>query len=144
MGQSIRVVSVLLPLALAGCVTDSPPHNALAVAPGQASLTITRSSSMLFTAASATVELNGTKIASLSSGESYTGPVAPGPVVVTVSAWQSPGKSSYSFTVQPGKPYRLEVSPRDESLAVTLIGGVVGAAIEGGGMFKVTPAAASR
>jgi hypothetical protein len=94
-------------------------------------------------AASAAVELNGTKIASLSSGETYTGPVAPGPAVVTVSAWQSPGKSSYSFTVHPGKSYRLEVTPRDESFAATMVGGVVGAAIEGGGMFRVAPAAGS-
>ncbi len=136
----IPVISVLSLLALAGCVTDSPAPKALAIAPGQASLTITRSSGMMYAAASAVVELNGTKIASLSAGETYTGPVAAGPAVVTVSAWQSPGRSSHSFTVQPGKAYRLEVSPRGESLAVAVVGGVVGQAIEGGGMFRITPA----
>jgi hypothetical protein len=117
----IPVTFVLSLLALAGCVTDSPAPKALAIAPGQASLTITRSSGMMYAAASAVVELNGTKIAS----------------------WQSPGSSSHSFTVQPGKAYRLEVSPRGESLGVAVVGGVVGQAIEGGGMFRITPAPGS-
>jgi hypothetical protein len=131
---------LLLPLAfLAGCMTDQPMPSVKPIAAGQASITITRTSDTLYFAAPATVELNGTKIASLGVGEAYTGGVGRGPAVLTVSAWSAPGSSSYRFAVEPGKSYRFTVSPRTEPMLAGMVGGLIGQAIEGGGPFQVAP-----
>jgi hypothetical protein len=94
----------------------------------------------LYVAIPASVELNGTQVASLGRGETYTGGVAPGPAVVTVSTWSSPGASTYRFTVEPGKTYRFTVSPRGENMAAGMALGLIGQALEGGGAFEIAPA----
>jgi len=138
---------LLLPLVLlAGCAsggtTPSGSANAAvmhATAPGQATISITRSDELMYLAAPATVELNGAKIASIGRGESYTGGVAPGPAVLSVSAWSSPGASNQRFTAVPGKTYRFVISPRGDNFAAGMVGGFVGQAIEGGGAFEIKP-----
>jgi hypothetical protein len=126
---------------LAGCVTDGSMPLTQAVAPGQATLSIMRSDDFLYMAMPVSVELNGAKIASIGKGETYTGGVAAGPAVVTVScAWASPGVASYQFTAVPGKTYRFTVSPRSANFAASIAGGVLGQAIEGGGPFQIVPA----
>jgi hypothetical protein len=131
---------LLLPLAvLAGCVTDGTAPLTRAVAPGQAIISIARSNDLLYFAAPVSIELNGAKIASIEKGETYTGGVAPGPAVVSVSAWSSPGVSSYRFTAEPGKTYRFTVAPRGSNFAAGMALGVIGQAIEGGGPFQIIP-----
>lgn len=93
----------------------------------------------MYFGAPVTVELNGAKIASISKGETYTGGIAPGPAVVAVSAWSSPGASTYRFHAEPGKTYRFTVTPRGANFAVGMAGGLVGQAIEGGGAFDIKP-----
>ncbi|MGA7807273.1 hypothetical protein, partial [Bradyrhizobium sp.] len=109
----------------------------------QATISIARSNDLLYLAAPASVELNGAKIASIGKGETFTGGIAPGPAVVTVSAWATPGSTSYSFVAEPGKTYRFTVAPRGANFAVGLAGGIIGMtgqAIEGGGPFQIAPA----
>jgi len=88
----------------------------------------------------ASVELNGIRIASLGRGETYTSGAAPGPAVLTVSTWSSPGASSYRFTIEPGKTYRFTVSPRGANMAAGMAAGLIGQALEGGGAFEIAPA----
>lgn len=109
-------------------------------AAGRTTLSITRSTDLLYVAASASVEVNGKKVASLGRGESYTGDLGPGPTVVRVSAWSSPGASTYSFKAVPGKTYRLTVSPRSGNFVAGMAGGLIGQAIEAGGAFQIVPA----
>jgi len=125
----IRFASVLL---FALCV----------VAPSQGvaqTIEITRPSSFLYGMADAAIEVNGTKVTGLSNGGTYKGSVKPGPVTIVVTNWQSPGRSVASFRAAPGKTYRFTVTPRGESMAAGLALGLIGTAIEGGGMFQITP-----
>lgn len=139
MNSMFRSIAVLPLVLLAGCATGGDPATVQPTARGQATISITRTSEFAGAGAWASVELNGAKIASIGNGESYTGGIAPGPAVVSVSAWSSPGASSYRFTAEPGKTYRFIVSPRGDNIAAGLIGGVVGQAIEGGGPFGIKP-----
>jgi hypothetical protein len=124
-------------LALAGVLGI---EDATAAPKGRASIAITRTDDFLYLAAPAAIEINGAKVASLGRGESYKGEIAPGPIAITVSTWSSPGSSSIRFTAAPGKTYRMTVGPRGKNFAATMVGGLVGAAIEGGGAFEIVPA----
>lgn len=132
------VIMVLL-VGLAGCGTDSAPGPVLASAPGQTSITITRSSALMYAGAPASVDVNGERVANLVVGQSYTGAVRPGQAIVTVSAWSAPGASSLRFNVEPGKSYRFVVAPRSEGMLAGMAGGMIGQAMEGGGPFSITP-----
>jgi hypothetical protein len=126
-------IAVTAALSLGGQVVQAAPA-------GKTSVSITRSSDMLYMAMSASVEVNGQKVASLERGETYTGVVAPGPVEIRVSNWSAPGASSYSFKATPGKTYRFTVSPHGGNFVASLAGGLIGSAIEGHGAFEIAPA----
>ena len=124
----IRFASVLL---FALCV----------VAPTQAtaqSIQITRPSAYIYALSDAYIEVNGTRVTNLANGGSYKGSVKAGPVTIVVTNWQSPGRSVASFRAAPGKTYRFTVTPRGESVVAGLALGLIGTAIEGGGMFAIT------
>ncbi len=126
----IRFASVLL---FALCV----------VAPSQAvaqTIQITRPSALHVCAwRTQYIDVNGTRVTDLANGGTYKGSVKPGPVTIVVTNWQSPGRSVASFRAAPGKTYRFTVTPRGESMAAGLALGLIGTAIEGGGMFQITP-----
>lgn len=144
-GNYWSVLALLL--AVAGCTMDSVVPSAVAPPPGQASLNITRSSSLIYAAALASVDVNGARVADLGVGQSYMGVVRSGPAVLTVSAWSSPGSSSFRFTVEPGNSYRFVVTPRIENTMVGVLpaafagplAGMAAKAAEGGGPFQITP-----
>jgi len=137
--MSLKFRSVLVALVAAGALGCyvSVAH---AASKGRTTVAITRTNDFLYLAAPAAIEINGTKVASLGRGESFNGQIAPGPTVVTVSTWSSPGSSSYRFNAVAGRTYRMIVGPRGKNYAAVVVGGLVGAAIEGGGAFEVVPA----
>lgn len=151
-GALVRAFRILLVLPLAflpGCVTDQSGQSlavASPVARGQATVAITRPGGWYSSAVAVDIEANGTRIASIDNGGSYTGPVAPGPVTLTATSWSSPGRYSVHFNAEPGKRYAFAVTPRDEQAAVMFIGGVVGLAAdtiangETSGAFKIIAA----
>ena len=104
-----RSALLFMLLACGGCVTDQFGASSDA-APGQASITISRSDDFTDRAAAASVEINGKSVATLAAGRTYTGTVPPGPAVLKVSAWSAPfglathrlpaGSTSYRFTVE--------------------------------------------
>ena len=114
--RAFRILLVL-PLAfLPGCVTDQSGQSlavASPVARGQATVAITRPGGWYISAVAVDIEANGTRIASIDNGGSYTGPVAPGPVTLTATSWSSPGRYSVHFNAEPGKRYAFAVTPRD-------------------------------
>jgi hypothetical protein len=112
------------------------------VAPSQGvaqTIQITRPSAYIYALSDAYIDVNGTRVTNLANGGSYKGSVKAGPVSIVVTNWQSPGRSVASFRAAPGKTYRFTVAPRGESLAAGLALGLIGTAIEGGGMFQITP-----
>jgi len=131
-------------LALASCTESNAPSE-VASAPGQTSLTITRSHDLMAVAAPASVDVNGAKFADLALGQSYTAPLRPGPTVLTATCWCGPGRYSVSFNAEAGKIYRFLISPRGAQLAAQVTGGLIGVAVESGangdrsGTFQITP-----
>jgi hypothetical protein len=112
------------------------------VAPAQAvaqTIQITRPSAYIYALSDAYIDVNGIRVTNLANGGSYKGSVKPGPVTIVVTNWQSPGRSIASFRAAPGKTYRFTVTPRSESMVAGLALGLIGTAIEGGGMFQITP-----
>jgi hypothetical protein len=112
------------------------------VAPSQTSaqtIQITRPAAYMYALPDAYIDVNGTRVTNLPNGGSYKGSVKPGPVTIVVTNWQSPGRSVASFRAGPGKTYRFVIEPRGQSLVASVAGGIIGMAIEGGGMFQITP-----
>ena len=151
-----RSALLFMLLACGGCVTDQFGASSDA-APGQASITISRSDDFTYRAAAASVEINGKSVATLAAGRTYTGTVPPGPAVLKVSAWSAPfglathrlpaGSTSYRFTVESGKSYSFVISPRGEPAALDTVhddsggAGSSGEAVEGtGGAFQIATA----
>jgi hypothetical protein len=124
LGNSWPVLTLLLPLA--GCMTDQPAPSVIAGAPGMAMLTVSRPVAMYGLAVNAEVTLNGAHFASLGSSETYSASVPPGPAVLTVSCWCSPGSYTVKFDAETGKTYAFAVSPRGEQFAAGMAGAVVG------------------
>jgi hypothetical protein len=140
MSLALRSVLVALVATAASGALDGASAAAHAAAKGRTTISITRTNDFLYLAAPAAIEINGSKVASLGRAESYKGQIAPGPTAITVSTWSSPGSSSVRFTAMPGKTYRMVVGPRGKNFAANIMGGLIGAAIEGGGAFEIVPA----
>ena len=102
------------------------------------SLQITRPSAYIYALSDAYIDVNGTRVTNLANGGSYKGSLRPGPVTIVVTNWQSPGRSVASFRAVPGKTYRFTVEPRGQSVVAGLALGLIGTAIEGGGMFQIS------
>jgi hypothetical protein len=141
----IRAIqAIMLLLALAGCVTDGSVASGSPVAPGQASITISRPNGWYGAAVSVDIDANGARIASLAAGGSYTGPVSRGPVTLTATSWSSPGRYTVRFNAEPGKRYAFAVSARNDQIVATAVAGVIGLAAdtaingETSGAFQIT------
>jgi hypothetical protein len=147
--RTSRAFAVVGTLVLGGCAAASsaPTSTATQTPPsaGMARVTVTRSNAPYSLLAPVAIDLNGTRIASLGIGESYSTSIAPGEAIVAASVWSSPGRYSVKFTAEPGKDYAFLVSPRGEQLVAGMAGGMIGVAIdtavnENSGPFKITPA----
>lgn len=77
-----------------------------------ATITIVRVQNQLYAALLADVGVNGAHVATLSLGQTFTGTIPIGPIVITVSGQPVPGWSRLQFNAEPGVPYRFMVSPR--------------------------------
>lgn len=129
-------------LSMAGCVSDSPPPQAFAPTPGQASITITRSGDLLYLALPADVVVSNETVAHLMPGQTYTGVVAPGAVKIVAFNGTFPGRYALTFVARTDKSYRFIVSPRSESYLPVAVAGYIGAGIdaavnENAGGFKI-------
>jgi hypothetical protein len=143
--QAIMLLSMLV--VLTACVTNDNAPSAMPVARGQASVTIGRPNGWYGAAVAVDIEANGTRIASLAAGGTYTGPVPPGPVTLTATCWSSPGRYTIHFNAEAGKRYDFEVSSRNEQIAASVAFGVVGLVADTAinestsGAFKITAVA---
>jgi hypothetical protein len=134
-------------LPLAGCSAESvtPAAVSVAPAPGASKITLTRSRDPVAVAATAAVDVNGARFAELALGQSYSGDVRPGPVILTVTCWCGPGRYSVKLNAEPGKNYSFLVSPRGAQVAAQVAGGMIGLAMDtayngdNSGTFQITP-----
>jgi hypothetical protein len=97
---------------------------------GQATLTLTRVSGLLYVSLPATVTINGRQVASLWSGSSSSVAIAPGPNSVSVSGWSYPGTWTVTLNARPGAHYVAEISPRGDSIAPGILFGLAGGMVD--------------
>lgn len=114
-------IAVTIGLGLVGCAGGPTPVEtaALAAAPvpaGKARVMIERPSSMLYSGAPATIELNGEKVASVWPGSSAVFDVPVGANKIAASAWSYPGTWTHPLEAHAGQTYKLIVEPRNASL----------------------------
>jgi hypothetical protein len=142
----VRIGGVLFFVALwcAGCASQPAAPIVAAVAPGQARISITRTDEGPSWSTAAKIEVNGSNVADLAPGQTYTGGVAPGPVSLTAKASVDIGFYTEKFNAVAGKTYAFQVSKRTEQVVAGVLGGVVGMSIdaaansEKSGAFKIT------
>ena len=72
---------------------------------------------------SARLEINGQRVASLETGETYTNFFDAGNVVITTDNWTTPGKFTLALNAEAGTEYKLELSPRGESVMAWAVPG---------------------
>lgn len=130
------ILGFLFPFALAGCLTATDPPADAPPPAGMARVVVTRSDSARLIGTPARIELNGAQVAELPITDSTSSSVAPGNVVVSVSAASPPGRYSYLFKAEPVRIYRFIVAPRDNITAAGLAAGP-GQAIEASGPFGI-------
>jgi hypothetical protein len=82
--RAIQVAILFMLVGLTACVTNDTAPTVLPVARGQASVTINRPNGWYGAAVAVDIQANGAKFASIPAGGSFTGPVPPGPVTLTV------------------------------------------------------------
>jgi hypothetical protein len=138
-----RSIVPLMMLACGGCVTDQSPSSTASTA-SQARITISRSNDVAAFAPAANVDLNGSHVATLAQGRSYSSQLPPGPAVLSVSAWSTTigglgnrvpkGSATLHFEAEAGKSYSFIISPRGESVAVA------GSNASEGGPFQIAAA----
>lgn len=141
-------VAATIVASLAGCTTADTPAPSVATVPppaGMASITITRTSSIFGSMLPVALDLDGNRVANLNVNETHSMAVKPGRATLSATMFGYPGRYDLSFAAERGKSYGFIISPRSESFTAGMIGaagfgvvgGVVGAAAEGGGPFKI-------
>ena len=125
--KSFIVAAVLL----AGCASSNlTTGSSGGHIPGSSRIAVHRDTSFMYMAVDARLDLNGERVASLGRGDGYLGDVKPGKTVLTTDAWSSPGRYSITFDARPDTDYLFEISPRSDSMAIGMLGGIVGLAAE--------------
>jgi len=141
---SLRLVLILLAGLSAGTSASAEPAQPAPKRAGGATIVVTRADERLNWALDANIEVNGQPFVKLAKGATYRGGVRPGPTVITVNHWSTPGKYSVKFTAQPGRSYRFVVSSREEQMWAGALFGLSGIFLdavvnENSGTFKLEP-----
>jgi len=121
--------SIFLIFILIGCAT-SPQIQTISnkdtSSLNSAKLIFKRVNSFQYNLLSARVYIDGKKVAELKGGDSYISYVKPGPVVVSTDMWGWSGEYKLTASVEEGKDYTFEISPREGSLTSALALGGLG------------------
>jgi hypothetical protein len=96
-----------------------------------------------YAARAVSVKVNGEGMGSCEYAGFKVLDVAAGKHTLTVDIWDSPGTCNLPIEIAAGGEYFFEINPRSGNLLGTMLGGIVGAAIESsgkqcGGAFEVT------
>ncbi|MFA4995059.1 MAG: hypothetical protein WC521_07140 [Bdellovibrionales bacterium] len=137
-------------LALVGCAGSAPVNlqegiDRVPVEASKSRITVYRTDAMYAFAASANVDINGARVASLGRGEAFTGNFRPGSTILSTDVWGAPGHFSITFNALPGASYLFEISPNNNNDAMTVslfgpVGYLIGASVkENSGPFQITP-----
>lgn len=136
-----RACCVLLVVVLAGCSTMTESRLATsALSPGKGRIILTRTNETLRATTLATAKVNGHKVADVAAGSTVAVDVPPGPLSLSVEAWNYPGHYAIPLQITAGQTLKVEISPREPAAAGVLgpIGGLMEANAQGkGGGFTV-------
>ncbi len=130
----------------AGATPGSPAPNSVTpsgpIPVGQARVTVTRPSSLLYAGVPASIAVDGKNVANVWPGSSATFDVPAGARVVTASAWSYPKEWTMRIDARAGAAYAIEVVPREASLGPTMILGPLAGVIDkdaqgNGGAFEL-------
>ncbi len=118
------------------------------IVPGQARVTIQRTTNLMYAGGAANVAINEQRAGGLWRGESMTIDVPAGTTAVSVTTPTAPGRWTTRFQTVSGGRYHLELGVRGASYTSTLMLGYLGAALdaasnpEQGGSFQLAIVAA--
>ena len=127
-------------MSLAACAADGlpyPEHPASSlVVSGVAKVTVFRANdTLLYSARTARLAVDGERAGKLASGGFRTFKVAPGPHTFVVNMWDAPGSCALTVDIQPDVEYFYEVTPRAASFDASLPGSFVLATSPAGVLF---------
>lgn len=109
---------------------------------GQARVTVTRPSGLLYSGVPASIAVDGQNVANIWPGSSATFDVPAGARTITASSWSYPQERTMRLEARAGAAYAIEVVPREASLGPTMIlgpfAGVIDKDAQGnGGAFEL-------
>lgn len=150
MDFSYKNIACFCFLALVGCAGSAPENlqeemDRVPIEASKSRITVYRTDALYYALASAHIDINGTRVASLVHGEVYTGNFRPGSTILSTDVWGAPGRFSITFNALPGVSYLFEISPNNNNNAITeSLFGPVGSLIrssvkENSGPFQITP-----
>ncbi len=132
-------------IALSACGTTSQINSSKLnelIPAGKSRIVVTRDNSLLYLAATAHVESNGGKIASLGRGGSIIHDIPNGENTLSVSTPTAPGQFVVTFKAEPKKIYNFGISPRASNImggyGLGLLGDAINASVsEQSGYFQI-------
>ncbi len=134
------ILFVILVTLISGCAATGPSYTSVKSAIPQlqadnSRLYFLREGSFVNSGLTARVYLNGTKVVDLNmDGFAYVDRPA-GNVLIMIDAPLNFGEARQIFTIESGKTYYFSVANNSSNVMAGMIGGVIGAASEGGGRF---------
>ena len=137
MGKLLIAVAAM---SLAGCAADGlpyPEHPASSlVVSGVAKVTMFRANdTLLYSARTARLAVDGERAGKLATGGFRTFKVAPGPHTFVVHMSDAPGSCELTVDIQPDTEYFYEVTPRPPSFAASTPGALLLGASPTGVLF---------
>lgn len=125
---------LLLAVAVAGCSASGPPLTAVQSIPDSAQVVVVRPRTIVFSARSPDVHVNGRMACDLTNGGAFSRQVPPGEVrIATVNGFDMAGVSTLSFPAEAGGTYYVVVTPDRDRMVRMAIGSTLGALAAGGG-----------
>jgi hypothetical protein len=142
---SIAIVAMMLSACAAnGLPYPEHPASSLVVT-GVAKVTIFRADdTLLYSARSARLAVDGERAGRLATGGFRTFKVEPGPHTFTVRMWDAPGTCELTADIQPDVEYFYEVAPRPPTFAASTPGALLLGASPAGVLFGTGVSAAGQ
>lgn len=137
-----NVLIAAVAMSLAACAADGlpyPEHPASSlVVSGVAKVTMFRANdTLLYSARTARLTVDGERAGKLATGGFRTFKVAPGAHTLVVNMWDAPGSCELTVDIQPDVEYFYEVAPRPPSFAAATPGALLLGASPTGVLFGV-------
>jgi hypothetical protein len=130
-----RACAIVALLLVGGCVSTGgryaeAPIASAAVPANKSRLVFFRESGFVGSLASFRVQINDATVGEVPSGSALVIEYPPGPARISVDSALTIGRYAIPVTLQGGKEYFLQISPRGSAVAASAVFGIVGQALE--------------